>query len=932
MKNLIVVVVFYGKFGGFMKKMASALFMLCAFGTAFAQNKEIERAVRVKTDSASQDAIRVYEVERKSETIGSYSSTTIEYMIENRANRILEGEFEFPLQDGESVAGFALDINGTMRDAVVVEKQKGRQVFEEIVRRGVDPGLVEKTEGNNFKTRVYPLPANGVRHLRVKVEKELAFDKIPESAKSTVFTQTIGKNTYFSFYEPVEPLVNGANRTVRSVTVLFDVSSSGKNRDIAKEIAFLKKYIEVNGTSEVNVVTFSAGVNELKSFGSNAASMTELEKFLKNQAFDGATDLRINVSKVSSDEILLFSDGLDNWKNAGESDSVSFEGKTSLKIHTINSSKSANFTRLKKIANETNGVFVNLADTDVPAAVLSVAFNPMRVMGVEFNSKEMADVFPAKGTAVSGGVSVSGILVKKSGLLRIMLGRDGVVERTIERTVSAVDSKESENIVRIWAMKKIAELEIEPEENKEQILKYAKEYSIVTNETSLIVLENVSDYVRYGIVPPQELRAEYDRIVSRQNQSKPSVSTKIPDIVFTKFEEFKKWWKKTAKDFEEDAKEKPVAKSVTRRLMTRNAPMVAESRVENLEMGTMEVEDAQMMRMDAAPAPMASAKMAAGAAAPKSAPSSTTGAESGKQASVALQAWSSNADYISVLKKTATEKMYAAYLELKKSYENSPAFYMEVSDYFAEEGLQAESVRILSNLAELNLENTDILRALGNKLVERGSYGSAVFIFEKLTKLRGEIPQFFRDLALAAELNGDSQKAIDALWHVASRNWDARYAEIQQIALNDMNAIIANASTRRLDLSKIDSALMENFDMDLRIVLTWNTDDCDVDLWVTDPNGEKCFYGHKQTVLGGRMSRDFTQGYGPEEFCIKTAKSGVYKIEANYFGNRQQKVLQPVIVQAEVYTNFGRANQKKQVLTLQLDDVKQTFLIGDVEF
>jgi len=80
------------------------------------------------------------------------------------------------------------------------------------------------------------------------------------------------------------------------------------------------------------------------------------------------------------------------------------------------------------------------------------------------------------------------------------------------------------------------------------------------------------------------------------------------------------------------------------------------------------------------------------------------------------------------------------------------------------------------------------------------------------------------------------------------------------------------------------------------------------------------------------MSRDFTQGYGPEEFCIKNAKRGVYKIEANYFGNRQQKILQPVIVQAEVYTNFGRANQSKQVLTLQLDDIKQTFFIGDVEF
>lgn len=80
------------------------------------------------------------------------------------------------------------------------------------------------------------------------------------------------------------------------------------------------------------------------------------------------------------------------------------------------------------------------------------------------------------------------------------------------------------------------------------------------------------------------------------------------------------------------------------------------------------------------------------------------------------------------------------------------------------------------------------------------------------------------------------------------------------------------------------------------------------------------------------MSRDFTQGYGPEEFALKSAPGGSYKIQANYFGNHQQKLLQPVTVQAEVYTNFGRPEQTRQVLTLQLNDVKQTFDIGEIVF
>ncbi|MBR6912347.1 MAG: DUF2135 domain-containing protein [Treponema sp.] len=304
-------------------------------------------------------------------------------------------------------------------------------------------------------------------------------------------------------------------------------------------------------------------------------------------------------------------------------------------------------------------------------------------------------------------------------------------------------------------------------------------------------------------------------------------------------------------------------------------------------------------------------------------------AANGNGGTIALKAWTSDAKYLSILKKTATDKMYAKYIELKKEYGASPSFFIEVSDYFAEEDLKAESERILSNLAEMNLENTDILRALGYKLVEREKYSLAIPIFERLTKIRAEIPQFRRDLALACNLAGEKKKAVDNLWFVASRQWDRRYDEIQQICLNDMNAIIA---TSIVDSSEVDSKLRYNFDCDIRIVLTWNTDDCDVDLWVTDPDGEKCYYGHKNTRIGGRMSRDFTQGYGPEEFCIRNAKPGTYKIEANYFGNHQQKLLQPVTVQAEVYTNFGRKNQTRKVLTLPLNDVKSTFEVGSVEF
>lgn len=906
-----------------MKKFLSLLSVLASCSLIFAQG--LTRTVKITSKSGEKDSLRVYEVERIINSFANILTTEIEYMIENRTNRILEGEFEFPLEEGESVTGYALDINGTMREGVVVEKEKGRQVFEEIVRRGIDPGLVEMTSGNNFKTRVYPVNANGVRHLRITVEKEIPFSQLSEKQKSEcfekVFTETSGKNSYFTVFSQLDSDLKktDSRREPVSLTVYFDVSSSAKNRSLEKEAEFLKKYAAKS--EKIELITFSNKINGKKVFGKGNEPIEKLPEYLKSLKFDGATCFDFDFSSVKDDEILIFSDGIENWGN--------FESvKSSVPVHTVNSSASANFQLLKKIAFENNGLFINLSNLSADEAVLKLKENPVRIIKIEYNDSEIQEVYPAAGTVVNEYFSVSGVLLRKSGTVKISLGRNGKVEKIVKKTISAVDSEETKGIQKIWAKKKIENLSADYEKNKTEIIELAKKHKIVTKGTSLIVLDDVSDYIRYGIEPPEDLKAEYDRRMKFRVQEKV-IEEGIPRQVYTKFEEYKTWWNKTPEDFK---KEHP---SVDKTLRLPGA--VRNNFVQDRMMVTEEsvYETAAMEERVAEPvAPMMSnAVNASGVSAARKASADSTENTVNAGAVVTLKPWSSDSEYLSILKKTAIEKMYEKYLELKKENENSPSFYMEVSDYFAEEGLKEDALRIISNLAEINLENTDVLRALGYKLSDQGDFKNAGIIFEKLVLLRPEVPQFLRDGALAFEKAGEYQKAVDYLWKIAKKNWDQRYMEIQQTALNDMNRIIAFCKNNKiaLDTNGIDPKLMQNFDVDLRIVLTWNTDDCDVDLWVTDPSGEKCYYGHKQTLNGGRMSRDFTQGYGPEEFAIKKAPSGKYKIEANYFGNRQQKILQPVTVQAEVYTNFGRPDQKYQIMTLQLKDIKQTFFIGEVE-
>ena len=107
------------------------------------------------------------------EIVGMVALTTYDVVFYNDLNRILEGELNFPLQEGQTISRFDLSVNGKLREGVVVPKDKGRKVFEEIIRGRIDPELIERTKGNNFKARIYPIPAKGTKRLVLAYEQAL---------------------------------------------------------------------------------------------------------------------------------------------------------------------------------------------------------------------------------------------------------------------------------------------------------------------------------------------------------------------------------------------------------------------------------------------------------------------------------------------------------------------------------------------------------------------------------------------------------------------------------------------------------------------------------------------------------------------------------------------------------------------------------------
>ncbi|WP_017909460.1 DUF2135 domain-containing protein, partial [Xanthomonas sp. SHU 199] len=298
--------------------------------------------------------------------------------------------------------------------------------------------------------------------------------------------------------------------------------------------------------------------------------------------------------------------------------------------------------------------------------------------------------------------------------------------------------------------------------------------------------------------------------------------------------------------------------------------------------------------------------------------------------SLMLQPWQPDSPYARRLRAAAADAVYPLYLSERAAHADSVAFYLDVADVLFERGQRDLALRVLSNLAELQLENRHVLRVLGYRLLQAGRADLAVPVFEQVLRLGEEEPQSFRDLGLAYAARGDAQAAIAQLYEVVVRDWDTRFDGVSMIALNELNAIVARAP-RPLDTGFVDPRLLRNLPLDLRVVLNWDSDNSDMDLWVTDPNGERCFYGNRATYQGGQLSPDFTGGYGPEEFSLRTAKPGKYKVEANFFGERQPLVTGATTLHLQLSTGWGTAAQRDQQVTLRLTERKETVLVGEFD-
>ncbi len=242
------------------------------------------------------------------------------------------------------------------------------------------------------------------------------------------------------------------------------------------------------------------------------------------------------------------------------------------------------------------------------------------------------------------------------------------------------------------------------------------------------------------------------------------------------------------------------------------------------------------------------------------------------------------------------------------------------------QGTPGDVLKGLSSLVEENPGDAVLARDVGFSAIELGLGEQAYHLFRRVAEARPYEPQTYRAIGQALAAMGKLELALVYYEIPLMGTWDPRFGELQAIVeleyLRLLRRIVRSQSPA-VDYAKARiGALERKVDIgqaDLVVTITWNTDATDVDLHVVEPSGEEVFFSHTTSQSGGRLTRDVTQGYGPEMYVLRDAPKGTYQVDAVYFASDQNRASVRSKVGVTLIEDWGKPTERvtEKVVTLE---------------
>ncbi|HWT01315.1 MAG TPA: VIT and VWA domain-containing protein [Pyrinomonadaceae bacterium] len=125
-------------------------------------------------------ALPVKSIKIDTKIAGQIATTHVEQVFRNDTGAVLEGTYLFPIPETASIVEFAIWDGDRKLVGEVRSREEARRIYDEIVRRQRDPGLLEYAGKDLFQASIFPIPAHSDKKL------ELTYTQVLKAESGTV--------------------------------------------------------------------------------------------------------------------------------------------------------------------------------------------------------------------------------------------------------------------------------------------------------------------------------------------------------------------------------------------------------------------------------------------------------------------------------------------------------------------------------------------------------------------------------------------------------------------------------------------------------------------------------------------------------------------------------------------------------------------------
>jgi hypothetical protein len=909
---------------------------------------------------------------------GEIAETTITATFKNPTSELLEGQYALNMTHGAVVTGYALDIGGALIDGVLETKYKAAEAYQRRVSQRIDPGLAEVDYSDRFETRIYPIPQHGTRTIRLRMVS--AFDpaegyvlplslpgkvdsfslsitgdvgavSLPEGLSGANAAAKIERENVTlkgalklspvkresavlvsehpgaeRFFDLVAPAPKPRATQNLPLHIFWDRSVSRSDDALKAEAQLAQDLAASRGLRRVKLTLFDSGAVETKEIGAD-----RLAAELGQVRYRGGTSyasLGPSVVEPGSD-CLMFSDGR-----------VSIDDRRDFalpcRVFTVSSGPETDRAWLSEVAGRSGAVSIDLGAMKPTEALAQLQRPEAGILSVTDRGGKRIDT--VRLAAEAGALHIVGPMPDDGPLLVWIIGEAGPRRFNAPSGITPIFAGPG----ALWARYRLDV--VASDRPPEELAAMARRYNVATPQASFVVLESPNDYVQSDIEPPstypKALRQQYVALRRQADEAEVAERKSRFETVLASWDNQKEWWGTTFKGVRskdalkqaEDERDRPrpeLRPNAPAPTAAPPPPPPAEGALRDLARADAVVVTGAQRERSANSAGAGDSRVAFDGSADKAEEAGASEQPAGRAGKIEIAEWAPDRPYLKRLDKAGKDWEAALDKEIKDNGA-LPLFWFDIAEWHWRAGRKEEARRAVEAALDLPTRDNQTLAIVAARLLRYGSPDRAIWLLERLAEREADRPQPSRTLALALiersktaktrELaRADLERAVALLAKAATELFDINATGVETVTLMEANAALTRLEAMGGSSTALDKRLVAKVDADVRVVMEWNTPRTDLDLWVTEPRGEKVGYSSPTSSWGGKLSGDVTNGYGPEEYLIRRAQKGVYEIRANTFASDRSNPNGPSSLTVRVIRNFGRPNQSEELLDIEMD-------------